>query len=151
MRADAHISVIPLLVKAYHSVIGKVAYVLLLIFLAVIVHKLYCLVPGENKRLNRNIFLYDFFHFSLDFLQILLGKLCVAQINIIVKAFFVCRAVCKIRMRIKTLYRLRHNVRGGMAHNVKLLLRRTYVHSAVIINYLHLTNLLHKKINTLGK
>ena len=138
MRTYAHVDIVALLIKAYNCVFGEVAYMLHLVVLASVAHKLYSLVARKNERFNRKILLADFLHLGFNSLQRFLREFFAAQVYVIVKPLFICRAVSKFCLRIKPLHGLCHNVRRRVSQYVKFLLFCTFFNFSVRINNFHI-------------
>ena len=135
--ADAHVHILALLEEAELGFVGQVRHVLDLVVLAALAHERHGFLARQDKGLEGQILLADLLHFLLDGLEILVGELGVAQIHIIVKAVLGRRAEGKVRLREQALDGLSHDVRGAVAQDVDLLLRRALAHMAVLVDDLH--------------
>ena len=78
VRADAHIHIIALLVERNFRVVGQIVDVLQLVHFVALGHKGLGFVAGQNEGLNRQVFLHDLLHFSLDAGEIFVRELHVA-------------------------------------------------------------------------
>ena len=140
MGPEAHVHVLALLEEAELGLVGQVVDVLELVVLTALGHELLGLVARQHVGLEGKILLDDLLHFLLDGLEILGRELGVAQVHVIVKAVLGGGAVGKVRLGVEALDGLGHDVGRGVAQNVQLLLCRTFVHMAVLVDDLHVSS-----------
>ena len=134
---DAHIDVVALLEEADLRVFGKVADVLDLVDLAPLLHQSDRLVAREDIRFQRKILFGDLLHLGFDLREVLVGQLDVAEIHVVVEALFGRGSVREFCLGPEPLDRLRHDVRGGVTEDMKLLLGRALAHRSVAVNDFH--------------
>ena len=136
--ADAHVDVIALLVEGNVGVVVQVADVLDLVLLAALLHKgdgfgTGLLVHGELE-----VLLDDLFHLGLDRGEVVLADLdALGQVDVVVKTVVGRGAVGKVGLGVQALDGLRHDVRGGVADDVRDLVLRELGHRTVIVECLH--------------
>ena len=122
MRACAQICEFSLAVETDLSSFRKIFHQLYLIrflFLLKICHRF---VSGSGKALQLQILFDDLLHLRLDLLQILCGKWSL-PIQVIVESIGNGRTDGKLGLRIEPLYRLGHDVGGGVPIGVLALCR----------------------------
>ena len=117
MGAGAKIGEFALLVKGNLLALGELVYKLGLI--GFILHKLQSFGARKNEAFDLEIFLYDLLHFLFDRFE-RFGSENDRAVHIVIKAVFDRRSDRQFCFRVKTLYRLRENVRRGMAYRLKL-------------------------------
>ena len=137
MRADAHVDVVALLVEGQRRVFGQVADVFDLVDFTALLHELDGFLTAKREGLNRQVLLDDGLHFLLDGLEVFVGELHVAQIDVVVEALFSCRAIGEMRLRIQVLDCLRKDVRRRVADDMQLVVSGAFVHMTVIVDDFH--------------
>ena len=137
VRADAHVDVVALLVEGQRRVFGQVANVFDLVDFAALLHELDGVLAAKREGLNRQVLLDDGLHFLLDGLEVFVGELHVAQIDVVVEALFSCRAIGEMRLRIQVLDCLREDVRRRVADDMQLVVSGAFVHMTVIVDDFH--------------
>ena len=135
--ADAHINILALLIEADGGILGQIADVLHLELLLAVLHQLDGLGTGQGEGLDGQVLLGDLVHLFLDGGQILVGQLDIAQIHIVVEAVLGGRAVAEVSVGVQALDGLGHNMSGGVAQDVQLLVLGALSDGAVIVNDLH--------------
>ena len=108
----------------------------LIVFLA-LGHELFGLLAGQNEGFEGQILLDDLLHFLLDLFQILGRELLIAQVDVIVEAVLGGGTEGKVCLGIQALDGLGHDMGGGVAQNVQLLLRCAFGNLAVSVDDLH--------------
>ena len=114
MGAGAKVHKFALAVEADHSVLRQVLDQLHLVGLALFLHILDRLLPGQLKPLQRQLFLADLAHFLLDFLHDFRSE-GEGGIQVIVEAVFNGRANGQLDLREQPLDSLGQHMGGGMA------------------------------------
>ena len=135
---DAHVDVVALLVEGDAGVVVQVADVLDLVLLAALLHKGDGLGTGLLVHGELEVLLDDPFHLGLDRGEVVLADLdALGQVDVVVKAVVGRGAVGKVGLGIEALDGLRHDVRGGVADDVRDLVLRELGHRTVIVECLH--------------
>ena len=138
MGADAHVDVVALLVEGDAGVVVQVADVLDLVLLAALLHKGDGLGAGLLVHGELEVLLDDLLHLGLDRGEVVLADLdAIGQVDVVVEAVVGRGAVGKVGLGIETLDGLRHDVRGGVADDVRDLVLRELGHRTVIVECLH--------------
>ena len=122
MGACAQVRELALGIKADGLLIRKILDQLHLVRLALFLHKLNGLVPGQHKGLHRKIFLDNLHHLPFQLLQILRGKSALA-VEIIVKSVVNGRSDGQLGLRVQALHSLSQHMGGGVADRPQLVLR----------------------------
>ena len=136
--ADAHVDVVALLVEGDAGVVVQVADVLDLVLLAALLHKGDGLGAGLLKDGELEVLLDDLFHLGLDRGEVVLADLnALGQVDVVVEAVVGRGAVGKVGLGVQALDGLRHDVRGGVADDVRDLVLRELGHRTVIVECLH--------------
>ena len=135
---DAHVDVVALLVEGDAGVVVQVADVLDLVLLAALLHKGDGLGAGLLVHGELEVLLDDLLHLGLDRGEVVLADLdALGQVDVVVKTVVGRGAVGKVGLGIETLDGLRHDVRSGVADDVRDLVLRELGHRAVIVECLH--------------
>ena len=138
MGADAHVDVVALLVEGDAGVVVQVADVLDLVLLAALLHKGDGLGAGLLEHGELEVLLDDLLHLGLDRGEVVLADLnALGQVDVVVEAVVGRGAVGKVGLGIQALDGLRHDVRGGVADDVRDLVLRELGHRTVIVECLH--------------
>ena len=137
VRADAHVDVVALLVEGQRRVFGQVADVFDLVDFAALLHELDGVLAAKREGLNRQVLLDDGLHFLFDGLEVFVGELHVAQIDVVMEALFSCRAIGEMRLRIQVLDCLREDVCRRVADDMQLVVSGAFVHMTVIVDDFH--------------
>lgn len=136
--ADAHVDVVALLVEGDAGVVVQVADVLDLVLLAALLHKGDGLGTGLLVHGELEVLLNDLLHLGLDRGEIVLADLdTLGQVDVVVEAVVGRGAVGKVGLGVQALDGLRHDVRGGVADDVRDLVLRELGHRTVIVECLH--------------
>ena len=136
--ADAHVDVVALLIEGDAGVVVQVVNVLDLVLLAALLHKGDGLGAGLLEDGELEVLLDDLFHLGLDRGEVVLADLdALGQVDVVVEAVVGRGAVGKVGLGIEALDGLRHDVRGGVADDVRDLVLRELGHRAVIVECLH--------------
>ena len=136
--ADAHVDVVALLVEGDAGVVVQVADVLDLVLLAALLHKGDGLGAGLLVHGELEVLLDDLLHLGLDHGEVVLADLdALGQVDVVVKTIVGRGTIGKVGLGIKTLDGLRHDVRGGVADDVRDLVLRELGHRTVIVECLH--------------
>ena len=136
--ADAHVDVVALLVEGDAGVVVQVADVLDLVLLAALLHKGDGLGAGLLVHGELEVLLDDLLHLGLDRREVVLADLdALGQVDVVVEAVVGRGAVGKVGLGIEALDGLRHDVRGGVADDVRDLVLRELGHRTVIVECLH--------------
>ena len=122
MGACAQVRKLALSIKADGLLVRKILDQLHLVRLALFLHKLNGLVPGQHKGLHRKIFLDNLRHLPFQLLQILRGKSALA-VKIIVKSVVNGRSDGQLGLRVQALHSLSQHMGGGVADRPQLVLR----------------------------
>ena len=131
MCARTEVCEIALLIEGNYRILGKVVYKLHLVRLAFLFHEFNSLCARKLKALQRQVLLTYSLHFLFDSLQIFLCQLGFSEVNVVVKAGFICRTVCETRMRIEASDSLRHDMSGAVSEHVKLFFGSALIYSSV--------------------
>ena len=137
VRAHAHVDVLALLVERDAGVLGQVADVLELVLLVALCHELLGVLARELEGLELQVLLADLLHLGLDRGEVVLADLLVAEVDVIEEAVVGGGAIGKVRLGVQALDGLRHDVGGGVADDVELLVSRALGHMAVVAENLH--------------
>ena len=137
MRTHAHIDVLALLEEGDASVIGQVADVLDLVLLAALLHERDGLLARQLEDGELEVLLHDLLHLVFDRGQIVFGERLIAQIDIVVEAVIRSGAIGEVGLRVEALDSLRHDVRGGMPHDMRDLLCGKICHMPIVIQCFH--------------
>ena len=136
--ADAHIDVVALLVEGDAGVVVQVADVLDLVLFAALLHKGDGLGAGLLVHGELEVLLNDLLHLGLDRGEVVLANLnALGQVDVVVEAVVGRGAVGKVGLGVQALDGLRHDVRGGVADDVRDLVLRELGHRTVIVECLH--------------
>ena len=136
--ADAHVDVVALLVEGDAGVVVQVADVLDLVLLAALLHKGDGLGAGLLVHGELEVLLDDLLHLGLDRGEVVLADLdALGQVDVVVEAVVGRGAVGKVGLGVQALDGLRHDVRGGVADDVRDLVLREFGHRTVIVECLH--------------
>ena len=136
--ADAHVDVVALLVEGNAGVVVQVADVLDLVLLAALLHKGDGLGAGLLVHGELEVLLDNLFHLGLDRGEIVLADLdALGQVDVVIEAVVGRGTVGKVGLGIEALDGLRHDVRGGVADDVRDLVLRELGHRTVIVECLH--------------
>ena len=135
--ADTHIDIIALLIECDPRILSKISDMLDLINLSSVFHQLDRFRTGKFECLDRQILFGDLRHLGFDRSQILIREFLSVQIHVIIESALCSRTVGKLGLRVKTLYRLCHNMRSSMSDNVSFFLCRENLHLSVIIECFH--------------
>ena len=138
MRADAHVDIFSLLIKADYRVLWQIADMLYFVFFAAAFHQFYGFFAGQDKGFERQIFFDNLAHFFFDRGKITVVQLCIPEIYVIIKALFGCRAVTEIRVRVQPFDCLRHNMRGCVPDDMQFFCGvGTFTDCSVVANDFH--------------
>ncbi|MPN53330.1 hypothetical protein SDC9_200994 [bioreactor metagenome] len=113
MGAGAQVGELALLIEGDGDALRKIVDQLHLIGLALILHELDGLGPGQLKPLQLQLLLADFPHLGLHFLQYLRGK-GERGVHIIVEALVDRGADGQLHLRVQALHGLSQNVGAGV-------------------------------------
>ena len=135
---NAHVDIVALLVEGDAGVVVQVADVLDLILLAALLHKGDGLGAGLLVHGELEVLLDDLLHLGLDRGEIVLADLdALGQVDVVVEAVVGRGTVGKVGLGVQALDGLRHDVRGGVADDVRDLVLRELGHRTVIVECLH--------------
>ena len=138
VRANAHVNILALLVEGDAGILGKVADMLDLVLLATLLHVGNGLGAGQLVGLELEVLLADLGHLGLDLGEVLLGDLgALGQVDVVVEAVLGCGAKGEVGLGVQALNRLGHDMGGGVANYVQLLVFGALVHVTVVKENLH--------------
>ena len=109
----AEVRKLALLVEGNDGVLRKVVDKLHLVGLALLLHKLHCLLAGQLKALQLQLFLADLPHLCFQLLQLLLRE-GLGGVKVVVKAVVNAGADGQLHLRVQALHGLGQNVGAGM-------------------------------------
>ena len=137
MGTDAHVDVVALLVEGNASVVGQVADVLDLVLLVALFHELDSLFARKLERRELQVLFHDLLHFGFNRGKVFLADFLVAQIDIVVEAVVGRGAIGEVGLGIEAFDGLRHDVRRGMAHDVRDFFLGQLGDGTVVVKGLH--------------
>ncbi len=137
MRPDAHIDIISLLEEGEVGIRAQVTDMLHLVDLPALLHQADRLRLGKGEDLEGQVLLHDLLHLRFDRGQILIGKLHIAQVDIVVEALVRCRPIGEMRLRVEVLDRLRQDMRRAVAEHMQFFFRRRFGYRSVVVDDLH--------------
>ncbi len=137
VRAGAHVNVVALLEEADLRVLRQVVNMFEFILLMALRHEFFCVLTGQDEGLEGKVLLADLLHLILNFHEVLVGDLHVAEVDVIVKALVRGRSEAEVGLRPEVGHRLCHDMGGGVAENMELLLLRADGYVAVAVDDFH--------------
>ena len=137
MGTNAHVNVVALLVEGDARIVGQIADVLNLVLLVALLHELDGLFARKLERREFQVLFHDLLHFGFNRGEVFLADFLVAQVNIVVEAIVGRGTVGEVGLGIQAFDGLRHNVRRGMAHDVRDFFLGQLGDGAVVVKGLH--------------
>ena len=111
--ARAQVGEVALLIEGDDRVLGQVVDKLHLVGLALLLHELEGLGPGQLKALQLQLLLADLAHLGLQLGELILGE-GLGGVEVVVKAVFNCGADGQLHLGVEPLHGLGQDVAGGV-------------------------------------